>query len=137
VRDRSVPPIRFSHCFGLTASQLGVLRVPRDHPDRRRFATRWDGFTDFHIALATRAFLALDPARPEPVDRARRARVAAWAESRGLPWVPTDSDYVKSFRLDEPVPEPLRPLARDGLVRPCFRPPHVRGGRSPSRPRSS
>jgi hypothetical protein len=63
--------------------------------------------------------------RQEPGDRARRAHVAAWAESRGLPWVHTDSDYIESFRLDGPVPEPLRPLARDGLVRLCFKPPQV------------
>ena len=123
--DRSVLSISFSRGFGLTASQLGVLLVPRDHPFRRRFATQWDWFTYFHNALAARAFLALDPGRLEPVDRARRAYVAAWLESRGLPSVASGSYYVKSFRLEGPVPDPIRPLVRDGLVRLCFKPPQT------------
>lgn len=123
--DRSVLSISFSRGFGLTASQLGVLFVPRDHPFHRRFATQWDWFTYFHNALAARAFLALDPARLESVDRLRRAHVAGWLEMRGLPSVATGSYYVKSFRLERSVPDPIRPLVRDGLVRLCFKPPQV------------
>lgn len=125
VLDRSVLSISFSRGFGLTASQLGVILVPRDHPYRRRFATQWEWFTYFHNALAARAFLALDPARLVGVDRARRAYVAAWLESRGLPSISSGSYYVKSFRIEGPMPDPLRPLARDGLVRLCFKPPQA------------
>src|SRR5690606_6867799 len=122
---RSVLSISFSRGFGLTASQLGVLLVPADHPFRRRFATQWEWFTYFHNALAARAFLALDPGRLGPVDLARRAHVAAWLEARGLPSTPSGSYYVKAFRLDGPVPDPLRPLARDGTIRLCFKPPQT------------
>ena len=46
-----------------------------------------------------------------------------WLRARNLPAVPTGSYYVKAFRVDGDVPDRLRPLARDGVVRLCFKPP--------------
>jgi hypothetical protein len=123
VLDKSVLSISFSRGFGLTASQLGVALVRPDHPYRRRFAREWDWFTYFHNALAARAFLHLDLDRVAGVDEARRRWVTDWLRARGLPAVTTGSYYVKSFRPEAAVPEALRPLARDGLVRLCFKPP--------------
>jgi hypothetical protein len=125
VLGKSVLSISFSRGFGLTASQLGVALVPPDHPYRERFATPWNWLTYFHNALAARAFLALDRARLETVDFRRRHWVLDWLRSHGLPVVETGSYYVKSFRLDGPVPDRLRPLSRDGLVRLCFKPPQT------------
>jgi hypothetical protein len=59
------------------------------------------------------------------VDEARRRWVQRFLAERELPAVESGSYYVKSFRVDGPVPERLRPLARDGLVRLCFKPPDV------------
>lgn len=122
---RSVLSISFSRGFGLTASQLGVVLVHRDHPYRERFATQWSWLTYFYNAIAARAFLAIDHAALASVDAARRRWVLGWLAESGLPAVETGSYYVKSFRVDGPVPERLRPLARDGLVRLCFKPPQV------------
>jgi hypothetical protein len=123
VLDKSVLSISFSRGFGLTASQLGVALVRRDHPLRSRFARAWEWHTYFFNALAARAFLAIDAARLEAVDAERRRWVADWLHGHGLPVVESGSYYVKSFRPDGPVPEELRPLARDGVVRLCFKPP--------------
>jgi hypothetical protein len=125
VLDKAVLSISFSRGFGLTASQLGVALVAPGHPYRRRYATAWEWLTYFHNALAARAFQALDLARVEATDRARRAWVSAWLRQRGLPLVETGSYYVKSFRPAEGIPERLRPLARDGLVRLCLKPPQA------------
>jgi hypothetical protein len=125
VLDRSVLSISFSRGFGLTASQLGVALVPRDHPYRNRYKTQWEWLTYFHNALAARAFLALEPDRLARVDAARRSYVLDWLATRGLPTIATGSYYVKSFLLEREVPEALRPLARDGLIRLCFKPPHA------------
>jgi hypothetical protein len=124
VLGKSVLSISFSRGFGLTASQLGVALVPRDHPYRRRYETAWEWLTYFHNALAARAFQALDLGRVEAVDRARRVWVLDWLRERGLPAVESGSYYVKAFCLAE-VPERLAPLARDGLVRLCFKPPQT------------
>jgi hypothetical protein len=117
--------ISFSRGFGLTASQLGVLLIPREHPWREQFESQWRWFTYFHNAIAARAFLAMDGARREAVDAQRRAWVQAWLHEQGLPVVETGSYYVKSFRLEESAPEALQPLTRDGLVRLCFKPPQT------------
>jgi hypothetical protein len=122
VLPKAVLSISFSRGFGLTASQLGVALVPRDHPLRARLAGPWDWLTYFHNALAARAFLALEPSALEAVDRARREAVRAWLDGRGLPVVATGSYYVKSFRLEGPVPERLRPLARGEVIRLCLKP---------------
>jgi hypothetical protein len=125
VLDRAVLSISFSRGFGLTASQLGVALVRRDHPYRRRYQGPWEWLTYFHNALAARAFQALDLARVAAVDAARRAWVLDWLRGRGLPAVASGSYYVKSFRVAGELPEALRPLTRDGLARLCFKPPQV------------
>ncbi len=120
---RAVLSISFSRGFGLTASQLGVFLVHRDHPYRARFERQWSWFTYFYNALAARAFLRLDLAALREVDARRRDWVRDWLEERGLPAVATGSYYVKSFRPVGDVPESLAPLHRDGVVRLCFKPP--------------
>jgi hypothetical protein len=121
--DRAVLSISFSRGFGLTASQLGVFLVHRDHPFRARYATQWAWFTYFFNALAARAFMLLDLPSLEAVDARRRAWVREWLASRDLPAVATGSYYVKSFRPIGDVPEVLAPLRRGELVRLCFKPP--------------
>jgi hypothetical protein len=125
VLDKSVLSISFSRGFGLTASQLGVALVSRNHPYRRRFAAVWEWLTYFHNALAARAFQALDLTQVAAVDEKRRTWVREWLSEQGLPAVATGSYYVKVFRPAEGVPERLRPLGRDGLVRLCFKPPQT------------
>ncbi len=125
VLEKSLLSISFSRGFGLTASQLGVVLVHRDHPFRKRFATQWDWFTYFYNALAARAFLTLDTRQLEAVDQARREWVVAWLEQRGLPALRTGSYYVRSFRVVGAVPEDLKAVSRDGLVRLCFKPPQT------------
>lgn len=123
--DKSILSISFSRGFGMTASQLGVFLVRRDHPYVRQFVDQWSWFTYFYNAIAARTFLRIDLADLQRVDEARRIWVADWLKSRGLPAVATGSYYVKSFRLTAAAPASLQPLVRDGLVRLCFRPPHV------------
>jgi hypothetical protein len=130
VLNKSVLSISFSRGFGLTASQLGVALVPRDHPYRRRYAAAWEWLTYFHNALAARAFRALDLSATAAVDQERRAWVAAWLREQGLPAVASGSYYVKSFRPAEGVPDSLLPLARDGLIRLCFKPPQAEVSRA-------
>ena len=123
VLGRSILSISFSRGFGLTASQLGVALVHRDHPLARRFAVQWAWHTYFYNAIAARAFMALDLGRLEEIDEQRRQWVAAWLSDRALPALPTGSYYVRAFRVDGPVPAHLAPLVRDGTVRLCFEPP--------------
>jgi hypothetical protein len=123
--DKSVLSISFSRGFGMTASQLGVFLLHREHPYVRCFREQWEWFTYFFNALAARTFLGLNLADLEAVDEARRRWVAHWLESHGLPSVSTGSYYVKSFTLPGAVPGPLQPLTRDGIVRLCFKPPQV------------
>ena len=59
------------------------------------------------------------------MDEARRAWVGAWLRERGLPVVESGSYYVKAFRVEGEIPERLRSLARDGIVRLCFKPPQT------------
>ena len=123
ILDKAVVSISFSRGFGLTASQLGVVLIHRDHPYRRRFARQWEWFTYFHNALAERAFMALDLSRLEAVDDARRDWVLAWLQERGLPIVSSGTYYLKAFRLVDGTAGYLDPLNRDGIVRLCFKPP--------------
>lgn len=125
VLSKSVLSISFSRGFGLTASQLGVLLVPRDHPYRAKYARQWEWFTYFFNGIAARAFLALELDRIARVDAERRAWVCDWLRTKGLPAVETGSYYVKAFRPEGELPDALRPLSRDGLVRLCFKPPQV------------
>jgi hypothetical protein len=121
--DGSILSISFSRGFGLTASQLGVALVHRDHPYRRRFHQQWAWFTYFFNAIAARAFLFLDLRRIEDVDEQRRLWVGEWLTGRGLPAVASGSYYVKTFRPTGSVPEYLKGLQREGLVRVCLKPP--------------
>jgi hypothetical protein len=123
ILPKSVISISFSRGFGLTASQLGVALVHRDHPFVKRFATQWSWHTYFFNALAARAFLNLDLDRVAAVDDARRLWVTADLRSRGLPVVESGSYYVRAFRYEGELGEHLLPLARDGVVRLCFKPP--------------
>lgn len=125
VLGKSVLSISFSRGFGLTASQLGVALVPRDHSYRARYAQQWEWFTYFFNGIAARAFLALDLERVARVDAARRAWVRDWLKAKGLPAIESGSYYVKAFRPAGALPDELRPLSRDGLVRLCFKPPQV------------
>ncbi len=125
VLGKSVLSISFSRGFGLTASQLGVALVPRGHPFRARYAKQWEWHTYFFNGLAARAFLSLDLDRVARVDAERRAWVCDWLRAKALPAVETGSYYVKAFRPEGALPDALRPLARDGLVRLCFKPPQV------------
>lgn len=125
ILDKSILSISFSRGFGMTASQLGVFLVHRDHPYVRRFHEQWSWFTYFFNDLAARTFLRLNIVELQADDDARRAWVTEWLETRSLPTISTGSYYVKSFGLREPVPPHLRPLWRDGLVRLCFRPPET------------
>jgi hypothetical protein len=109
----------------MTASQLGLFLLHREHPYVRRFRQQWLWFTYFFNALAARTFLRLDLAELQSVDEARRAWVAQWLETHALPAVSTGSYYVKSFTLRGSVPAQLQPLTRDGIVRLCFKPPQV------------
>jgi hypothetical protein len=125
VLERSILSISFSRGFGLTASQLGIALVPRSHPYRERFATPWSWLTYFHNALAARAFGALDLSQLEQVDRSRRQWVQDWLRQADLPLVEGGSYYVKSFRVEGPLLDRLKPLERAGLVRLCFKPPQT------------
>lgn len=125
VLHKSVLSISFSRGFGLTASQLGVALVPRDHPYRAKYAQQWEWFTYFFNGLAARAFLCLDLDRVARVDAERRVWVHDWLKAKGLPAVESGSYYVKAFRPEGELPAALRPLSRDGLVRLCFKPPQV------------
>jgi hypothetical protein len=122
VLNKSLLSISFSRGFGLTASQLGVLLVHRDHPYRQRFEEQWTWLTYFYNALAARAFLRLDLDHLDQVHAARRNQVADWLASHGLSAIHTGSYYVKSFTLNEELPSHLRSLQRDSLVRLCFKP---------------
>ena len=128
VLERSILSISFSRGFGLTASQLGVALVHKDHPYRARFDARWRWLTYFYNHIAARAFEAIDLERMQAVDDQRRAWVSSWLGERGLPVVDSGTYYVKSFRPDGPVPEALQPLVRGdvvrgGVIRLCFKPP--------------
>lgn len=125
VLPSSLLSISFSRGFGLTASQLGVLLVPPDHPLVARFDEHWRWLTYFHNALAAKAFLAVDMAQMAEVDEARRRWVSDWLVERGLPVVPSGSYYVRAFRVDGPIPDVLRPLLRDDIVRLCMKPYHI------------
>jgi len=131
VLPKSVLSISFSRGFGLTASQLGVFLVHRDHPFRQRFSAQWNWFTYFFNALAARAFLALDEEQRRVVDGERRQWVTNWLCRHGLPAVESGSYYVKSFRVHGPLPLALQPLQRGAVVRLCFKPPEpaLSGGR--------
>lgn len=114
--------ISFSRGFGLTASQLGVLLVPPDHPYSARYRRQWNWFSYFYNALAARAFLAVDLDALAAVDTKRRECADNWLAERELPTLTSGSYYVRSFRPDGPIADHLQPLVRDGLLRCCLKP---------------
>lgn len=123
--DKALLSVSFSRGFGLTASQLGVLLVPKGHPLlAHREALDW--LTYFHNGVAARAFCAVDVDALRAVDDVRRKEVADWLRERGLPVVASGTYYVKSFSPDGAVSERLMPLLRDetgeSVVRLCFKP---------------
>lgn len=121
--ERAMLSVSFSRGFGLTASQLGVMLVHEDHPFARRFEAQWAWHTYFHNAIAARTFMALDVRALAAVDDARRRWVGERLRAGGLPALETGSYYVRSFRVEGDVPARLAPLAREGVVRLCFKPP--------------
>jgi hypothetical protein len=121
ILDRSILSISFSRGFGLTASQLGVALVPRNHPLLRRFREQWEWHTYFYNAIAARAFMLIDLAELARVDALRRDWVMRWLSEHDLPAVPSGSYYVKAFRVANAT-EALSPLIRDDIVRLCFKP---------------
>lgn len=122
---KSVLSISFSRGFALTASQLGVVLVHPEHPFRKKYETQWNWFTYFFNTLATRAFMNLDLADLQTVDNLRREWVRDWLADRELPQVESGSYYVKSFRVTGKLPRQYSALARDGLLRLCFKPPQT------------
>lgn len=122
---KSVLSISFSRGFGLTASQLGVILVPKTHPFVKQWESQWNWFTYFFNAIAARAFLAFDLQAAQAVDQERRHWVESWLSDHHLPVVPTGSYYVKSFRVDGELPDYMTPLVREDVVRLCFKPPQA------------
>lgn len=123
---KSILSISFSRGFALTASQLGVVLIHREHPFRRKYETQWKWFSYFFNALAARAFMDLNLTEIEAVDRLRRRWVEDWLVARDLPLVETGSYYVKSFRVTGQLQAEYSALLRDGLLRLCFKPPQTR-----------
>lgn len=127
VLEKSLLSISFSRGFGLTASQLGVMLVHRDHPLRAQYDSQWNWLTYFYNALAARAFMALDVDALQQTDKIRREWLHAWFEKTNLPNVESGSYYVRSFWVNETVPEILQPLVRlqehgSSLIRLCYKP---------------
>lgn len=118
----SLLSVSFSRGFGLTASQLGVVLAPPDHPWIARYERQWTWFSYFYNALAARAFLAIDLDEMATVDDARRAWTSQWLAERELPDIASGSYYVRSFRPHGTVAEHLAPLVRDGVLRCCLKP---------------
>ncbi len=125
VLPKSVISISFSRGFGLTASQLGVILIPKSHPYCARFETQLKWFTYFYNAIAAQAFLDFDIEETQRVDRVRSKWVNDWLEQHGFPVVNSGSYYVKSFKVEGEMPEYLKPLKRSDVVRLCFKPPQV------------
>lgn len=122
VLEKSIISVSFSRGFGLTASQLGVILIHRDHPWRKLHHERWSWLTYFYNAIAAHAFMGLDVDEIAAVDTVRRKSVSECLKALGLPVVHSGSYYVKSFRPEGEVAPHLRPLSREGLVRLCFKP---------------
>jgi hypothetical protein len=123
VLPKSIVSISFSRGFGLTASQLGVVLVHREHPLLARLRTQWEWFSYFYNAIAARAFMALSLEEVAQVDERRRLWVNEWLRARELPVLESGSYYVRAFRAEGALPAHFAPLVRDEVVRLCFKPP--------------
>ena len=122
---KAILSISFSRGFGMTASQLGVFLIHRDHPYRRRYERQWNWFTYFYNTIAARVFAAIDLHELAAVDNLRRAWAFQWLTDRDLPVTPSGSYYVKTFGIQGRIPERLAPLERDGRIRLCLKPPQT------------
>jgi hypothetical protein len=123
VLERSLLSVSFSRGFSLTASQLGLVFVHRNHALLSKRRKSWEWFSYFYNAVAARAFMHVDPDEVERVHAVRRAEVAEWHARAGMPYEPAGSYYVKSFRVEGELPEAYRPLMlHAGLLRLCFKP---------------
>jgi hypothetical protein len=121
--NRAILSVSFSRGFSLTASQLGLILVHRDHPMLAKWRTNWQWFSYFYNALAARAFMAIELDEVERVHILRRREVAAWHARTGMPYEPAGSYYVKSFRVEGELPPEYAPLTlHAGLLRLCFKP---------------
>jgi hypothetical protein len=125
ILEKSLLSVSFSRGFGLTASQLGIILIHREHPLRKRFETQWRWFSYYFNAIAAHAYMALDRAALQKVDKQRRQWVHNWLHTRKLPVVNSGSYYVKSFRPQGEIPDKLLPLMRDNVLRLCFKPPQT------------
>jgi hypothetical protein len=120
--DRALLSISFSRGFALTASQLGILLVHREHPLLKRWRKSWEWFSLFYNAIAARAFMHIDLDEVDRVHALRRQEVADWHARHGMPHEPAGSYYVKSFRVEGEMPPAYSVLMRDGVLRLCFKP---------------
>lgn len=125
VLPKSILSISFSRGFGMTASQLGVILVHKDHPYKRKYETAWNWYSYFYNKLAADTFLDIDLHQLRATDELRRTEVTSWLSDKNLPVVSSGTYYVKSFRVEEELPEYLKPLQRDNVVRLCFKPKHT------------
>ena len=123
ILPKSILSVSFSRGFGLTASQLGVILIHKNHPLRKRFDTQWRWFSYYFNAIATQAYMALDLTELKREDKKRRQWVQNWLHERELPIVESGSYYIKSFRPQGSIPERLMPLVREDILRLCFKPP--------------
>ena len=125
ILPKSILSVSFSRGFGLTASQLGVFLVHKEHPYRDRFETQWNWFSYFFNAIAAKAFMNIDFDRLQQVDQQRRTWVEQWLRQKNFPHVATGSYYVKTFQINGALPSEYTSLIRDGRLRLCFKPPIV------------
>ena len=72
---------------------LGVFLVHRDHPYRSRFDSQWRWFTYFFNALAARAFMLLDAAAIESIDK--RPDLGARADPAGRTAARRDGELLR------------------------------------------
>lgn len=120
--EKSIISISFSRGFGLTASQLGIILVHPNNPLRRKYDQQWNWFTYFYNSIAAKAFMNIDIAQLQKVDDMRRNWVFNWLENNSFPVVESGTYYVKSFRVKGEIPEYLKILCRNDLLRLCFKP---------------
>jgi hypothetical protein len=118
---RSLLSISFSRGFALTASQIGVLLIHRQH-SLLKWRSNWEWFSLFYNTIAARAFMKIDLPEVDRVHAVRRLEVAQWHEQHDFPWQPSGSYYVKSFRIAGELPAAYNVLIRDGILRLCFKP---------------
>lgn len=121
--DKSVLSISFSRGFALTASQLGMVFIKKNHPLLKEMRKQLEWFTYFYNLIAAKAFMKIRIEKTQIVDDQRRQWVKDWLTKNNLPVIDTGSYYVKSFKVEGDVSEYLKPLVRqEGFMRLCFKP---------------